>query len=52
MENIVDMIISDESPSSISDEIKNALFKKGVEKIESLRPEIAASMFGYETEVE
>jgi hypothetical protein len=45
MENIVDMIIADESPSNISDEIKSALFKKSIEKIEALKPGIADSMF-------
>jgi hypothetical protein len=46
MDNIVDMIISNESPSQISDEIKNALFAKSSEKIDELRPEIASNMFG------
>ena len=46
MDNIIDMIISNESPSQISDEIKNALFAKSAEKIDELRPEVASTMFG------
>lgn len=46
MDNIIDMIISNESPSQISDEIKNALFSRSAEKIDTLKPDVAASMFG------
>ncbi len=40
------MIIADESPSQISDKIKDILFTKSAEKIDSFRPEIAAGLFG------
>jgi len=46
MEDIVNLIASDESASNISDAIKSALFAKASEKIETLRPEIAKTMFG------
>lgn len=45
MSDIIDMIISNESPLQVSDEIKNALFSKSAEKIDALKPDVAASMF-------
>lgn len=50
MENIVDLIASDSSPSDISDAIKNALFAKAAENIESIKPDIAASLFGQDVD--
>ena len=46
MDDLLDMIISDESPSEISDKIKDILFAKSAEKIDSLRPSVSASLFG------
>lgn len=46
MEELVDMIVSDESPSQISDKIKELLFTKSAERIDSFRPEVATSLFG------
>ena len=51
MDDLLDMIAADESPSQISDKIKELLFTKSAEKIDSARPEVALSMFG-ETEKE
>jgi hypothetical protein len=45
MEDLLDMIVSDESPSQISDKIKDILFSKSAEKIESLTQNIAPSIF-------
>lgn len=50
MDNLIDMIASDESPSQISDEIKNILFAKASEKIDELRPLVASSMFEFDEE--
>ena len=50
MDNLLDMITSDESPSQISDKIKEILFSKSAEKIEGLRPEVANLIFNLETE--
>ena len=47
----MDMIAADESPSQISDKIKDILFSKSAEKIEALRPSVAGSVFG-ETGIE
>ena len=46
MDELLDMIASDESPSNISDKIKDLLFTKSAEKIDALRPAVATSMFG------
>ena len=51
MDDLLDMITTDESPSQISDKIKEVLFAKSAERIESQRPNISASMFD-EPEVE
>ena len=51
MEDLLDMIVSDESPSQISDKIKDILFSKSAEKIDALRPEVSSSMFN-DSEVE
>lgn len=42
----MDMIMTDESPSSVSDKIKEILFAKSAEKIDSFRPVVASSLFG------
>jgi hypothetical protein len=51
MDELMDMIATDESPSQISDKIKDLLFTKSAEKIDAFRPVVAQSMFG-ETEEE
>lgn len=45
-DDFVNMIMSDASPSDISDAIKSMLFSKAAENIENLKPYVAASMFG------
>ena len=42
----MDMILTDESPSDVSDKIKEILFSKAAEKVNAVRPEVAASLFG------
>ena len=42
----MDMLVAkDESSSQISDKIKDILFAKSAEKIENIRPQVAASIF-------
>ena len=48
MDELMDMILTDESPSQISDKIKDVLFAKSAEKIDTLRPAAAANLFGAE----
>ena len=49
---LMDMIISDESPSNISDTIKDMLYAKSAEKVDSFRPDVATSTFNPTPEVE
>jgi hypothetical protein len=48
MEDLMDMIASDESPSQISDKIKDILYQKSSDKINGFRPAVAASLFDNE----
>ena len=43
---LMDMITKDESPSQISDRIKDMLFSKSAERIDAFKPEVANSLFG------
>lgn len=45
MEELIDMIASDESPSQISDKIKNILFTKSADKIDTIKPNVASTLF-------
>lgn len=49
MDDLLNMIAADESPSQISDKIKELLFAKSAEKIDEFRPVVANSMFNQET---
>jgi uncharacterized protein (DUF2236 family) len=46
MDELMDMITKDESPSGISDAIKDALYAKSAEKIGAHKDSVAASLFG------
>ena len=61
MPDIIDLIAKDSKASDISQEIKDTLYTKAAEKIETLRKEVSDSMFdtepynpkgGMETETE
>jgi len=52
MEELLDMIATDESPADISDKIKELLFAKSAERVDAFRPVAANSMFGDNTELE
>ena len=45
MDELLDLIASDKSPADISDTIKDALYSKAAERINSQRPDIAMQMF-------
>jgi hypothetical protein len=45
---LIDMVVSDAPSSEISDYIKSLLFAKSSEKVNSLKPEVAAGLFGSE----
>ena len=46
MDELLDMIVSDESPAQISDKLKDILYAKSAEKVETVRPIVANSLFG------
>ena len=46
MDELLDMITKDESPSGISDAIKDALYAKSADKIGAHKNSVAASLFG------
>ena len=45
-QELMDMIIADQSPSEISDKIKDMLYAKSADKVDSFKPEVAQSSFG------
>ena len=48
MEEIVNLIGSDASASDVSDKIKDVLYAKAAERIDTIRPTVGASVFGGE----
>ena len=52
MDDLMDMLATDQSPSDISDKIKEILFTKSAEKIDAAKPDAATSLFGQEVETE
>ena len=51
MEELMDLLVADESPAQISDKIIDILFAKSADRITEIRPQVAASIFD-EPEVE
>ena len=45
MDELLDMIATDKSAADISDSIKDTLYSKAAERINSQRPDIAMQMF-------
>ena len=52
MDELMNLVIADESPSEISDSIKNQLFAKAGARVDELKPAVANAMMGYELESE
>ena len=52
MDELMDMITKDESPSGISDAIKDALYAKSAERIGNHKNAVANSLFGNTPETE
>ena len=46
MEELVDLIATDASPSDVSDKIKDALMAKAAARIDAFKPVVAADVFG------
>lgn len=45
MDELMDMIVADESPSQVTDKIKEILFAKSAERIDMIKPVVAGDMF-------
>ena len=52
MDELMNLMIADESPSEISDSIKNQLMQKAAARVDALKPAVANAMLGYELESE
>ena len=52
MDELMNLIIADESTSEISDSIKNQLFAKAGARVDAVKPSVANAMLGYEIESE
>ena len=52
MEELIDLIATDGSPSDVSTKIKELLYSKAAERIDAARPEIASLMFDNEEQTE
>jgi len=52
MDELMNLIIADESPSEISDSIKTQLMQKATARIDALKPAVTNAMMGYELESE
>ena len=52
MDELMNLMIADESPSEISDSIKTQLMQKAAARIDELKPAVTNAMMGYELESE
>ena len=52
MDELMNLMIADESPSEIRDSIKNQLFAKAGARVDALKPAVTNAMLGYEVESE
>ena len=52
MDELIDMIAMDKSPSEVTDKIKDALYGKAAERIDAFKPDIASQMFDGTTDDE
>jgi hypothetical protein len=50
MEDVIDLIATDASPSNVSDKMKEILYAKAAERIDIARPYVSNAMFGQEFE--
>lgn len=50
MDDLVDLMIDNDSPTDISDRIKELLYTKSAERVDATRPAVAAGLFGDNTE--
>jgi hypothetical protein len=48
MEELIDLIATDGPAADVSDRIKDLLYAKAAERVDSIRPEVASTIFGDE----
>mgnify|MGYP004384228451 FL=1 len=48
----MDLMVNDESPSQISDKIKDLLYSKSADKISGIKPEVAAQLFDNDVDLD
>ena len=46
MDDLMDAIVATDSPSKVSDAIKDLLYAKTADRVDALKPEVANSLFG------
>ena len=51
-QEFVDMLIDNSPANELSDKIKEILYSKSLESIETLKPYVANSMFGFDAQIE
>ena len=52
MDELMNLMIADESQSEISDSIKTQLMQKAAARVDALKPAVTNAMLGYEVESE
>jgi hypothetical protein len=52
MEELIDLIATDGSASDVSDKIKELLYTKASDRVDSARPYVATTIFGDEDNTE
>lgn len=52
MDELMDLIATNESPSQVSDKIKDLLFAKSAERLDTMRMSVASQLFGSEEDEE
>ena len=52
MDELLDMMVSDESPSQISDQIKDMLYDKASKRVDAFRPLVTNSILSGEEQIE
>lgn len=51
MEEVIDLIATDGTPSDVSSKIKELLYAKAAERVNLARPEVATMMFGDQDQI-
>ncbi len=46
MDDLMDAIVANQSPSQVSDAIKDMLYSKTASKVDNLKPDVANALFG------